>query len=214
MRAAALVRINAPGTAWFDADLDAIAALDGLDGIVLPKAQSAAELERVRRVLPGIPIIALIETARGLHAVDDVAATASRLAFGSVDYAVDLGIAHIPEALGHARSSLVLASRVAGLPAPIDGATLELRNAERIEADARYAASLGFSGKLLIHPEQVAPARRGLAPTDAEVRWARTVVERSQSQSAVAIDGAMIDVPVVKQAERVLGRHNSLMGAL
>lgn len=207
-----IVRINAPGTAWFERDLVAIANIPTISGIVLPKAETAADVDRVRAVT-GKAVVALIETARGLRALDEVSSTASRLAFGSVDFSVDLGMAHTSEALSHARWLIVMASRLAGLPGPIDGVTVELRDAEKTAADARHAASLGFSGKLLIHPDQIAPARMGFAPTETEREWASKVIARSAETTTAAVDGAMIDPPVIKQAERILARHELSMGA-
>ncbi|WP_035189420.1 aldolase/citrate lyase family protein, partial [Acidiphilium sp. JA12-A1] len=85
----------------------------------------------------------------------------ARLAFGSIDFCADLGAAHTREALLHARAELVLAARLAALPPPIDGVTTAIDDEAAIEDDARHAASLGFGGKLCIHPRQIAPARQG-----------------------------------------------------
>ena len=149
--------------------------------------------------------IALIESARGLAAARDIARACGRLAFGSVDFAADLGCAHTREALLLARLELVLASRLAGLPAPLDGVTTAIHDDALVESDARHAAELGFGGKLLIHPKQVAAALRGFAPGEAEIAWARRVLAAG-GDGAVAVDGMMIDAPVRLRAERILSR--------
>lgn len=201
------VRINAFGTPWHDADLAAVAAL-AIDGIVLPKAERVTDVAAVRALLgDGMHIIAIIESARGLAAVDEMAGAADRLAFGSVDFATDLGSAHSRDALVLARSRIVLAARLAGRPAPIDGVTLSIKDRQEIEDDARYGASLGFGGKLLIHPNQIVPARKGLAPSVEEADWASRVVASAEDGAARAIDGAMVDAPVLARARQILRSH-------
>ncbi len=164
---------------------------------------------RPLRKLPGgsgRAVLALVESARGIAAAREVAKAAARLAFGSIDFAADLGCAETREALLAFRSELVLASRLAGLPAPIDGVTAALRDPVQIEDDARYASGLGFGGKLLIHPAQIGPARAGFSPTPAEVAWAERVLANGRDGQATAIDGAMVDAPVRMRAEQILRR--------
>ncbi|WP_237476393.1 HpcH/HpaI aldolase/citrate lyase family protein [Lichenibacterium dinghuense] len=199
-----LVRVNAPGTPWHGDDLAAAAALP-LAGIVLPKAETADAVAAAARAA-GVPVVALIESARGVAGAREVAGAAARLLFGSIDLAADLGCAEERDSLLFARSEVVLASRLAGRPAPIDGVTPGYRDPAPIEDDARYAARLGFGGKLLIHPAQIAPARAGFAPTEAEVAWARRVLAAAEDGRAVAVDGAMVDAPVRMRAERILAR--------
>ncbi len=201
---AVLVRVNAAGTPWHADDLAAAAMLP-LAGIMLPKAESAATVADVGRKA-GCAVLALVESARGLAAARELAKAAARLAFGSIDFAADLGCAETREALLAFRSELVLASRLAGLPAPIDGVTAALRDPVQIENDARYASGLGFGGKLLIHPAQIGPARAGFSPTPAEVAWAERVLANGRDGQATAIDGAMVDAPVRMRAEQILRR--------
>jgi citrate lyase subunit beta/citryl-CoA lyase len=151
-------------------------------------------------------VLALLESARGVGAARMLAAECGRLAFGSIDYAADLGAGHTRESLLLARAELALASRLAGLPGPIDGVTQAIDDAAAIEGDAAYAASLGFAGKLLIHPKQVAPAARGFRPPDAEIAWAQRVVAAMQDSAVAVVDGAMVDAPVRLRAERILRR--------
>ena len=154
----------------------------------------------------GCAVLALVESARGIAAAREVAEAAARLAFGSIDLAADLGCAETRESLLAFRSELVLASRLAGLPGPLDGVTASYRDPEVIEDDARYAAALGFAGKLLIHPAQIVPARAGLEPAPAAIAWAERVLAAGQGGRAVAVDGAMVDAPVLKRAEQILRR--------
>ena len=206
------VRVNAIGTPWHADDLTEVGGLlhaGKLAGIVLPKAETARDIEAIRTALPaGAVVIALIETAIGLGAAEDIARAADRIAFGSIDFAADIGCAHSREALLLARSSLVIAARIAGKPAPVDGVTRSIHEADDIESDARYGASLGLKGKLLIHPAQIGPARHGLAPTEAELVWAERILTGIGDGSAVSIDGQMVDAPVIARARQIRNDHD------
>lgn len=200
------VRINGIGTPWHEADL-ALAATLPVTGLVVPKAECAKDLRDIR-ALTGEALIALVETAAGLFAAEEIAGACDRLAFGSVDFAADLGCAHIRDALLLARNRLVLAARLADAPQPIDGVTLSIKDEGAVEDDARYAAALGFGGKLLIHPAQVAPARRGLAPSPEDIAWAERIVAGSADGAARAVDGIMVDAPVLARAHHILQRRD------
>ncbi|PWE54974.1 CoA ester lyase [Metarhizobium album] len=201
------VRVNGAETAWHDGDVAVIAALP-IDGVILPKAEAAADIAALRKRLPEpMPIIAIVESARGLSAVDEIAVAADRLAFGSIDFAADLGCAHNREALLFARSRIVLAARLAKAPTPIDGVTLAIGETTLIEDDMRYGASLGFGGKLLIHPRQIEPARKGLAPGAEDLAWALRIVASVEDGAARAVDGAMVDLPVLTRARQVVRAH-------
>ena len=116
-----LVRVNAAGTPWHAEDLAAAASLP-LAGVLLPKAETAAAVAETARAT-GRPVLALVESARGVAAVRFLAEAAARLAFGAIDLSADLGCADERDALLAFRSELVLASRLAGRPAPLDGVT-------------------------------------------------------------------------------------------
>lgn len=195
-----LVRVNGIGTAWHDSDMAAVAALP-LAGLIIPKAERCDDLERLAT---HHPMIALVETAAGLANARALAKAGAvrRLAFGSVDYAADLRCGHTRDALAAARAELLLASRLAQLPPPIDGVTLGFEEPDAVEDDARHARELGFGGKLCIHPKQAAPVRRGFAPSDKEIAWARRVLAEGDGVTAVA--GMMIDEPVRAQARTIL----------
>lgn len=207
-----LVRVNAGGTPWHAADLAACAGIAGLAGIVLPKAETAGDCVRVTDAT-GLPVIALIESARGLANAGEVAGASTRLAFGSIDFAADLGMAHAREVLRPARFALALAARLAGQAGPIDGVTTALKDEEAIIGDCRHAVDMGFAGKLIIHPAQIAPARRGFAPSEAECEWAQRVLAAVEGgAAAVAVDGAMVDAPVIARARQILTRAGSAAG--
>lgn len=200
------VRINARETAWFEDDLRAIAR-PGLAGVMLPKAERADDAARVEAVT-GAKVLALIESAAGLWNALEVAKSeaVTRIAFGSIDYQVDLNLDGEGEPLLHARSQLVLASRVAGLLPPVDGVSVAIEDAAAIEADALRARRLGFGGKLCIHPKQVGVVNGCFSPTPAELDWARRVVAAIEASGggAVAVDGKMVDKPVLMKAQRIL----------
>ena len=202
------VRVNAAGTDWHLADLDAVAAT-GPALVMLPKADGAEVVARVLDALPhGSAIVALVESARGVLGAADLARApgVARLAFGSYDLAAELGVDpdHAP-ALTGARSALVLAAAAAGLNGPVDGVTGDVRDSARLTADVAAAAALGFTGKLCVHPSQVAPSAAALAPTREESAWAERVLAAvdERSDGVVLVDGRMVDAPVVARARRI-----------
>jgi len=209
-----LVRINAHGTPWHGDDCvraGELAAQGLIAGVVLPKAERAADLARVAEAIgPQGVLVPLIESAAGLDAADELATAPQvlRLAFGNLDFQADLGLAcDADEAeLVPVRLAIVLASRRAGLPAPIDGVTPDWRNDQRLAADTARARRGGFGAKLCIHPEQVAPVHAALGPSADELAWARRVVDaiRASGGGVVSLDGRMVDAPVVRLAERLL----------
>ncbi|MFQ6163545.1 HpcH/HpaI aldolase/citrate lyase family protein [Sinorhizobium meliloti] len=201
-----ILRINAAGTRWHADDLLAAARLK-LSAILLPKAEAGETLDVIARgPAAHLPLIALVETARGIAEAHAIAThpAVQRLAFGSIDFAADLGCAHTREALLSARSALVLASRLAGLPPPIDGVTTAIGDEALVFDDARYGQRLGFGGKFCIHPRQVEAIRHGYAPEALEIAWAERVL--ASGDGVISIDGTMIDEPVRLRARSVLQR--------
>jgi citrate lyase subunit beta / citryl-CoA lyase len=203
-----LLRINAPGTEWFADDLR-LCAGDAVSGVMLPKAERVADLDTLRHAAPGRALIPLVETAAGFDHLRALAGAAGvqRLAFGSIDFQLDLGITGDGIELLHFRSQLVLASRLASLPAPIDGVTTALDDDAPVARDAQAARRLGFGAKLCIHPRQVAAVNAAFTPSAAELDWARRVIDAVEraSGAAVAVDGKMVDRPVLMRAREVLG---------
>jgi citrate lyase subunit beta/citryl-CoA lyase len=199
-----MVRLNTVGTPWHAADVEALRALKPA-AVMLPKAEDPADIDRLWKALGTyVPVIALIESAKGLAHARSIACLDGvvRLAFGSIDYCADLGCAHKREILLPARSELVLASRLAGIAAPFDGVTAELNDPALAFEDAAHAKDLGMTGKLCIHPKQLAEVIRAFAPSDADIAWARRVL--GSGEGAVAVDGAMVDEPVRIRARAIL----------
>jgi citrate lyase subunit beta/citryl-CoA lyase len=202
-----VLRINAVGTPWHDEDT-AVAKDLWPAAVILPKAESAEELQSVADRC-GHPVIALVETALGLHRATEIAKASARLAFGSIDFASDLGMGHTRQSLLAARSALVMAARLADKPAPIDGVTTAIRDPDLIADDCAHAVELGFSGKLLIHPAQIEPARRGFRPSEEELAWATKILSAATGGAAANVDGAMVDAPVIRRAEQIMARHQA-----
>ncbi|MTD54902.1 HpcH/HpaI aldolase/citrate lyase family protein [Amycolatopsis pithecellobii] len=196
----ALVRINAAGTPQFDADLE-LARKHGCP-LMLPKAEDPRVLAEI-----DVPLVPIVETALGIEAATALCAVknVARVAFGSVDLATQLGVRHDDElALGYARSRLVLASTANDVAPPLDGVTTDLHDESVLIADVAHARRLGFGGKLCIHPKQIPLVRQGFMPTEEELRWARRVLTAGDSASAV--DGQMVDRPVLERARRLLAQ--------
>ncbi len=226
------VRINALETDFAWGDLQA-AVVPGLDGIVLPKAESAGDiraadwvisaLERERGLAPGsVDLMPIIETARGLAAARAICAAGGRVqrvSFGAGDYTRDLGMewTMAEHEVDVARAEIVLASRLGGLEPPIDTVFIHIREAEAFRASCARVRQMGFQGKLLIHPDQVGPANTAFAPTAAEADWARKVVAAFREAEAaglasIQIEGQFVDYPIVARAERVVALADAVEG--
>jgi citrate lyase subunit beta/citryl-CoA lyase len=201
-----LVRINSADSEWFRDDL-ALCGLPGVAGIVLPKAEREEDLAAVAGA-GAAAILPLIESAQGLWNAAALARAArvQRLVFGAIDFSFDLGIREGHEQLLYFRSQLVLVSRVAGVQAPVDGVTASLDDPERVREDTGRARALGFGGKLCIHPKQVPIVNASFAPSAAELAWAGRVLEAASNShgAAVALDGKMVDRPVILIAQQML----------
>lgn len=204
------VRVNA-GAPWGEHDLALCARHAAVQAVMVPKAESAQQMQAAFEACGRKPLVALIETAEGYARRDDVAShpAVKRLAFGSIDFQLDLGISGEGDALLVFRSGLVLASRLAGLPAPLDGVTVEVADLQLVAADAARARALGFGGKLCIHPQQVGPVNAAFSPSPAEMEWAQRVVAACEASAgaAVAVDGKMVDKPVLLRAQALLAQQ-------
>lgn len=224
----AFIRVNSFETEFCFGDIHAVIG-PGLDGIVLPKLETPAQLVAVDwmisalergKSLPdrGIEVMPIIETARGMAGLRELAACAAtlgprcrRLAFGAGDYTLDLGLSWglAETELEAARAQVVLQSRAAGLEAPIDTVWTELREAEAFAASCRRGVALGFQGKLCIHPDQIAVANAAFSPSEAEVARAKVIAaafEEAEAQglASIQVDGHFVDYPIVERALRVL----------
>jgi len=201
-----VVRVNGADTAWHAADVAALHALAG--AVMLPKSETADVVKAVHDRV-GAPVILLVETVAGVVHLRSIAACAgvARIAFGSVDFGNDAGIDGDQEELDHVRSQLVIESRFAGLPAPIDGVTVALDDAERLRRDVARARRFGFGAKLCIHPKQVAPVHAGFSPSADDLAWARRVLaacDGAAGRGAIAVDGKLVDKPIIDKAHRLV----------
>jgi citrate lyase subunit beta/citryl-CoA lyase len=205
-----IVRVNAFESEWFRDDL-AVCRHAGVAGVVLPKAERVDHVQAiVDQVDATTSILPIIETAQGMWHAEALARgpRVQRLLFGSIDLSIDLNLSGEEDDLLYYRSHVVLVSRVAGLQPPVDGVTTSYGSPDRVRADAQRAKRLGFGGKLCIHPKQIAPVHEAFEPTAEEIAWARRVMAAAElaAGAATAMDGAMVDRPVITQAEMILSR--------
>ncbi|MFQ5546294.1 MAG: HpcH/HpaI aldolase/citrate lyase family protein, partial [Acidiferrobacterales bacterium] len=225
------VRVNALDTPYCYGDLLAVTG-EWLDGVVLPMVERAsdvlaidwllAQLERERDLKIGsIDLMPIIETGKGVSAVKEIAAAGSRvrrLSFGAGDYTRDMGMQWTLEEneLTHARSEIVLASRVAGLEPPIDTVFIHVgKHLGALKCTTRLVRDLGFQGKLCIHPEQVGPINEIFTPTEKEIAKAKKIVEAFEAAEAsgsasIQVDGYFVDYPIVEKAKRILNIANKI----
>jgi citrate lyase subunit beta / citryl-CoA lyase len=227
------VRVNGLHTGLTEGDVAGVVA-PGLDGLVLPKTESAEHVRTFDALLGRaeadvglarghVKILPLVETARGLLAAPDIAAASPRivtLCFGSGDFTRDLELPSLRWSvegteLFYARSRLVVDARSARRARPIDGPFLAVRDAPGFEADCLAARKIGFQGKLCIHPSQVAAANRLFAPDPDEVALCRRVVAEfaaavARGSASITVDGVFVDYPIAEKAERIVRTAETL----
>ncbi len=207
LRERTLVRVNAAGTKAFADDVRMLAGAPPLVAM-LAKADRAEDVRQLAVTLKdGSGVVALIESARGVANVNEIAAAhrVTRLAFGALDYAVDLGLSGDVRGLIHPSAAVALGSRLAGLPLPIAAPTPSLTDENAIAEDVCFAQALGFGAKLCIHPRQVAIVRRAFMPSADSIAWAERVVAAANAGGgATKVDGSMVDKPFVERARAVL----------
>ncbi|VVO22084.1 HpcH/HpaI aldolase/citrate lyase family protein [Pseudomonas fluorescens] len=205
------VRINAADTVWHEDDL-AACRHSGIAGVMLPKADSAAQVEHAHGT-SGKPVLCIIETGQGLEALAQIAGArgCARLMFGKLDLAVELDLIpdeSDPEELVFLpwRAMLVLASQRARLPAPVDGVYTAIGDQTGLARYAARARRHGFSGQLLIHPGQVTEVAAAFTPSAEDIEWAKAVSRLAEAAGGgvVVLDGRMIDAPVMARAARIL----------
>lgn len=226
------VRVNAPSTPFCYGDL--VATLHkGVDGVLIPKVESAADLhaidwllaalERERGIAEGsTDLIPQIETAAGVQRVDRILQARSlrpyrapwrvrRVAFGAADYAHELGLSvQVDEAeLADARARIVLSSRAAGLEGPIDSPWFHFKDSFGFERALERSRRGGFQGRLCVHPDQIAPVNRAYLPSEEELARAERIVAafkeaEARGAAAIQVDGQMIDYPVVYRAQAII----------
>lgn len=208
---ALLVRVNPPGSAWFEDDVAAAAACAAA-GIVVPKLGSVDQVEQVhaelgRRSWSSAILVGGIEDALGVADARAVVASGlSAVYFGAEDYIADLGGRRTTrgDEVLWARSQVCLAARLAGVPA-VDQAVVTLGDDDAFLRDAAAGAALGYRGKICIHPRQVELAHRAFTPTEEELTHARSVLAGAESGVGV-VAGQMVDDVHVRMARDVIGR--------
>jgi citrate lyase subunit beta/citryl-CoA lyase len=210
-----VIRTNAPGTAFYSADLILAQELN-VACILIPKSESLDQINGAALILPNTAIIPMIETAIGLDNLREIANSNQviRIALGNLDLQADLGMVCDADEteLQTARYQIVLASRLAQIAPPVDGVTPSTDDVPRISQDAQRAKRMGFGAKLCIHPKQVGIIQQAFMPTADELAWAQRVIDADKAAKggAVKLDGRMIDRPVVLLAQRTLalaGKH-------
>jgi citrate lyase subunit beta/citryl-CoA lyase len=231
-KARGYVRVNAPSTPFCYGDLVATVH-KGVDGVLLPKVESAADLHAVDWLMAalerehGMPegsvdLMPQIETAAGVQRIDRILQARSlrpyrapwrvkRVAFGAADYGHELGLEPTldePE-LADARARIVLSSRAAGMEGPIDSPWFHFREAEAFQRALERSRRGGFQGRLCVHPDQLGPVNRAYLPSDEELERAERIVAafrdaEARGAAAIQVDGQMVDYPVVHRAQAVI----------
>ncbi|WP_321839818.1 HpcH/HpaI aldolase/citrate lyase family protein [Paraburkholderia bannensis] len=212
-----LVRINGRATPWFEAGAK-LGALDGVAGIVLPKAESAEDVTAtIALARRRVNVYPLIESALGMWNAMAIAKApfVKRLMFGTLDFIAEMGMPDDGEPLNHYRSQLALISRVAGIDTPVDGVTPDIHDIARIERDALNGKRLGFGAKLCIHPKQVEAVHSVFRPSEQDLAWAARVADAASEAGAgaITVDGKMVDRPVLLRAQRILALAAALKGS-
>lgn len=201
-----MLRINGCESPQFRNDLRVLGH-KRLIGVILPKAEHPEQIAEVTQATR-TAVFPLIESAAGLHNIDAIASCrgVGALMFGSFDLQADMGMSCFEEELLYFRSRIVLASRVAGIMGPIDGVCSAIDDAAKVRLETERARRLGFSGKLCIHPRQVSIIHDCFQPTEAELEWARRVIEADAQAdgAAVKLNGEMVDRPIVLRARSLL----------
>lgn len=219
-----LARINAIGSGWERDDIEAVLPHKP-DGIVIPKVESPDQVEWASRIIEdaelkhgwqvhSIRILIGVETAKGILNLKEIAShpRLDAIIFGGEDFAASIGATRTKDALEllYAREAVVVACAANDLQA-IDIVTIDYKDLETLRAEAEQGARLGFSGKQVIHPNQVPVVQEAFTPSDEAVAYAKRIVEtfeasQKEGKGAYALDGKMIDMPLLKNAQKVLAR--------
>ena len=196
------VRINGFGTPWWADDLD-ILANTSVGGVMLAMVESVDHVTETARRLPNVPIVALVETARGLERITEIAAAKGtfRLAFGIGDFRRDTGFGEEPATLAYARSRFTIAAKAAHLPSAIDGPTIGSTALRLIEATA-VSTEFGMTGKICLTPDQCSVVNEGLSPSQDEISWAKEFFAEFDRDGGEIRNGS--DLPRIARAKKIL----------
>jgi citrate lyase beta subunit len=206
------LRVNSARTHWFDDDLTLWRTISGLDGVVLPKCESALEVEAAADAT-ATAVLPLIETAKGVFAAAAIASArrgTPAVIFGAEDLTAELGVPRTiaGDEILVARSLVALAAAAAGIQA-IDGIVIDVDALDDLRQDAQRARGLGFSGKLVIHPKQLPVIHEVFSPSAADIADATAIISAADAASArgegvFRLGSRMIDAPVIARARRIV----------
>jgi citrate lyase subunit beta-like protein len=219
-----LARINSVGSGWEKDDIDAVLPYRP-DGIVIPKVESFEQVEWASKIietaelkygwpLNSVRVVIGVETARGILNLKEIAAhpRLDGIIFGGEDFAASIGAIRTKDAIEllYARQAVVVACAANDLQA-IDIVTIDYKDIETLRAESEFGARLGYSGKQIIHPAQVEPVQTAFTPKDEAIAHAKRIVEtfeasQKEGKGAYSLDGKMIDMPLLKNAQKVLER--------
>lgn len=219
-----LARINSVGSGWEKDDIEAVLPYKP-DGIVIPKVESFEQVEWASKIIEdaelkngwqvnSIRILIGVETAKGILNLKEIAAhpRLDAIIFGGEDFAASIGATRTKDAIEllYARQAVIVACAAFDLQ-PIDIVTIDYKDLDALKAEAEFGARLGFSGKQVIHPNQVPVVQEAFTPSDEAVAYARRIVEtfeasQKEGKGAYSLDGKMIDMPLLKNAQKVLAR--------
>ncbi len=219
-----LARINSVGSGWEKDDIEAVLPHKP-DGIVIPKVESFEQVEWASRIIEdaelkngwqvnSIRILIGVETAKGILNLKEIAAhpRLEAVIFGGEDFAASIGATRTKDAIEllYARQAVIAACAAFDLQ-PIDIVTIDYKDLDALKVESEFGARLGFSGKQVIHPNQVPVAQEAFTPSDEAISYARRIVEtfeasQKEGKGAYSLDGKMIDMPLLKNAQKVLAR--------
>jgi citrate lyase beta subunit len=219
-----LARINSVGSGWEKDDIEAVLPYHP-DGIVIPKVESFEHVEWASKIIEAaelrygwqinsVRILIGVETAKGILNLKEIAAhpRLDAIIFGGEDFAASIGAVRTKDAveLLYARQAVIVACAANDLQA-LDIVTIDYKDLEALKIESQFGAGLGFSGKQIIHPNQVSAVQEAFTPSDESVAYARRIVEtfeasQKEGKGAYALDGKMIDMPLLKNAQKVLAR--------
>jgi citrate lyase subunit beta / citryl-CoA lyase len=207
-----IVRINSPESEAGGQDLEWLGDLESPAAVMVPKAESTEALAQVQQRLKRVPLLPIVESAAGYCALSALAGAPGvlRLVIGHIDFMADTGFQcdSTESQLAPLRFAVAMATRLNSLSPAVDGVTVEIGDDEKLREDVQRAMRFGFGGKLCIHPRQVNIVHQAMRPSERELEWARKVLAASAASggAAVQVDNRMVDLPVVLQAQRTLGR--------
>lgn len=196
------VRINGFGTPFWADDL-AMLSGSSVGGVMLAMVESVDHVTETARLLPGVPIVALVETARGLERITEIASAKGtfRLAFGIGDFRRDTGFGENPMTLAYARSRFTIAAKAAHLPGAVDGPTVGSSALKLSEATA-VSAEFGMTGKICLTPDQCPTVNEGLSPSQEEISWAREFFAEFERDGGEIRNGS--DLPRIARANKIM----------